>query len=267
MSSILKENLLEFLNKPHSIKPADDSSDFVCIEWNGVSIKLDKSLEFLDFTDLCTTFKSSKTKNGNSSWRSCFNTCFHKSGFDKRHPELFKDIKGHKLIHKSLIQTACHAIMNGVADEWFLGYPIDLEKVGEGWIYLIYIPGLDVFKFGKADVPETRFTNYISELNKHDPEVASKGIMILAVLKVRNMSFSEDTIGKAFDGAKFELRSNTNEYYHVPLRKGESESERAYRVMDLVADTLVDEDLDLDWLTKGNHREYNFNENVKLPKK
>ena len=267
MSSILNENLIDYLNNHAITEPVEGFSDLVYVEWNGLTIILDKTLQFLDFTDLCITFKSSKTKTGKSSWKTCFNTCFQNSGFDKRHPELFKDIDGHKFIHKSLIQSACHGIANGIGDEWFLGFPINLANSGEGWIYLIYVPGLDCFKFGKADVSSTRFTNYISELNKHGEGVAEKGIVILLVLKVRNMSFSEDTIGKAFDEAKFELRKNTDEYYHVPLLKGESEVNRAKRVKAIVSDALLNGGYDLDWDKDGNLKEYELYENHKLPKK
>ena len=266
MSSILNENLIDYLNN-HDIKPIERYAEIVYVEWNGLTIILDSTLEFLDFTDLCTTFKTSKTKTGKSSWKSLFHTHFEKSCFYKRHPELFKDIDGHKFIHKSLIQSACHGIANGIGDEWFLGFPINLDSSGEGWIYLIYIPGLDCFKFGKADDSSTRFTNYIGELNKHDKKVAEKGIVILLVLKVRNMSFSEDTIGKAFDEAKFEKRNNTSEYYHVPLDEGESESDRANYVKDIVIDAISDEDMDLDWDKDGNCKEYELYENHKLRKK
>ena len=267
MSSILNENLIDYLNNNSTVELVEVSSNLVEVEWNGLTIILDNTLQFLDFADLCSTFKSSKTKTGKYTWKKIFDTCFHNSGFDIRHPELFKDIDGHKFIHKSLIQSACHGIANGIGNEWFLGFPINLANSGEGWIYLIYIPGLDCFKFGKADNPSVRFTNYISELNMHDAEVASQGIVILLVLKVRNMSFSEKTIGKAFDEAKFELRKNTDEYYHVPLLKGESEVKRAKRVKTIVSDALMNGGYDLDWDKDGNVKEYELYENHKLPQK
>ena len=267
MSSILNNNLIDYLNNNPNIEPAESFSDCVYVEWNGLIIILDNTLQYLDFTDLCITFKTSKTKTGKSSWKSLFHTHFEKSGFYNRHPELFKDIDGHKFIHKSLIQSACHGIANGIGDEWFLGFPINLDSSGECWIYLIYIPGLDCFKFGKADDSSTRFTNYIGELNKHDKKVAEQGIVILLVLKVRNMSFSEDTIGKAFDEAKFELRNNTAEYYHVPFLEGESEIKRARRVKNELTAALMIKELDLDWDKDDNVKEYELYENHKLPKK
>ena len=79
------------------------------------------------------------------------------------------------------------------------------------------------------------------------------------------MSFSEETIGKAFDEAGFEKRNNSNEYYLVPLLKGESEIKRAQRVKTIVSDALMIKDYDLDWDKDGNCYEYELYENHKLP--
>ena len=244
MLATLNDHLIESLNPfsildyiksgPELIETEDDNR--FMIKWNGLLVCLwyKNDCIFFDFDLLCKALKKRKIKTWNSSTtvKSAFET--HFSGLKERHPErFFEGSNGHHFIHVMYMEIAAKGLlMNAYGVDWFYGDKNWDESCGKGWIYLIYIKEKRVFKYGKAELNrfENRLTTY---LNKY-----KKGVMILGKIMVSNMSLGEDIVGFRWEKQGFINVDEGNEYYSVPKLKGETDRDRALRVLDSVFDAL-----------------------------
>lgn len=263
-------NLLDYIKTKPELMTCD-FDDIGYIHWNDASLILTKDYRFFDFDDLCMSMKNRKIKtcNSPSGCSSYFNTHFGKpNGLKAKHPDRFKELYGHRFVHVMYLEVACKGIFGDWGVEWFNGEEDWDFGCGEGYIYLIYIIGMDAFKFGKADNFDVRLTNYLSEIK--DRSIREQGIKVLALFKVKNMSDSEDRIGFYWDCQEWKHKTNSNEYYTIPLNEFDSLGDRLTYVQDTTYDALksINKELnDKEWSSIAYKAESWTGARLKLPSK
>ena len=271
MSTVITyDNFNEYLKDHKHLLDHPVYADLRLCKWNKGRIDFTSDGQFFGWKSLFQTLKQGKIKSWNStgSAESAFRTHFIKPGNVANFPDEFLEIAGEQFVSVKWLEVACHALAKGYGTLFYRGKPEWDASLGEGWWYLIYIPGLDAFKWGKADEnPEsgTRFTGYISELNKH--AAGKDGFYILAYGKVRNCSNAENVTGEAARKKGWKTIPNANEYYHIPLLEGETKEDRATRVFNVLADAISLSEVESGRVFDKSCRVFGWAENHRLPKK